>query len=672
MASLGIPVPPGYTVTTEAHKEYLKTDPTFKPRHLDSIVDKCLNANTELDYVNHLPPLLSVRSGSPISMPGMMDTILNVGINSDNLEKYGEVLGTRTALDCYRRLIQMISTTAYGVDNTFFEKALRDSKDKLGYKYDSDLTEKDLVALISTYKNIFTKHCPNTPFPEDLHQQLAVAIKAVFDSWDSPRAKVYRAKNNIPEDLCTAVNIQSMVFGNTSDISGSGVVFTRCPSTGENVIFGEYLPNAQGEDVVSGIRTPYSLSEFFEKNNPSWKKELNDACAFLESFYDDMVDVEFTVQEGKLYILQSRVGKRSAQAAIRIAMDMYEAGTITKEQVFERVSCKQYTLAQRSVVCPTYTETEDYKGLPASGGVASGKPVFSSSDAVNCTEPCILICKETTPEDIEGMYKSVGIITKEGGATSHAAVVARAIDTPCVTGCTTLDLDQEELRSATKVTIDGLAGKVWVEKDVPIVDNSSDEYVSKFKDLGLSNAPVAPVDLLPLPFDVKDRPAIIDLGIYTEDLSALEALASIIANIDTFSNVCVNFIAPELEDIPNDDFINFCFTSKKDYIEIQNAAISAFCEAGEFNGLSVRVSPEANKDLLIKKGCIVVEPLTKVVDLYRDKSKTIFVGNPDVTRIFSSWEDFKTLHSILDQAMDTPKLVLGPLPEDYIIFTKLR
>lgn len=483
MALAGLNVPPGFTIWTDVCNELTAcTDPDAYDSKFAAMFAKVQEHMGWLTEKFGYTPLVSVRSGAPVSMPGMMDTILNVGLTDDNFEEWAERLGRRAALDSFRRLIQMLGSTAYGVPHEVFEFQLAAAKKLYGVKDDTELTEEMLDNVQVRYLNAF-KENRGFDFPtNDANEQLRAAIKAVFDSWMNDRAVEYRKLNKIDPAMGTAVNVQAMVFGNMGDDSGTGVLFTRDPSTGADTIMGEFLQNAQGEDVVAGIRTPRPLHEMAElgSNWPSIHTEIYELCQKLEAMYLDMVDVEFTVQQSELFILQSRVGKRSARAAFKIACDLVDLTWIDRDDALGRIKREQFKVMRRPMLDPEFKLAPDVVGLPACPGVVSGKPVFSSEDAVNCSEPCILVTHETTPDDIKGMAAAVGILTQTGGATSHAAVVARAMDKTCVVGCTALDINVAKL--SKKVTIDGSTGNVWFDIDVPVIDSSEDPYLKQVVD----------------------------------------------------------------------------------------------------------------------------------------------------------------------------------------------
>ena len=490
MTNLGLPIPQGFTVTTEACTDYYNSGKKIT----DEIKDQIFEALGKLEeeqgkkFGDESDPLLvSVRSGARVSMPGMMDTILNLGLNDASVEGFAKKTGNaRFAYDSYRRFIQMYSDVVMEVNKSFFEKIIDELKHEKGIKFDSELTTEDLQELVKRFKKVYSDHMNGEEFPQDVNEQLMGAVKAVFRSWDNPRANVYRRMNDIPSDWGTAVNIQTMVFGNMGDTSGTGVAFTRNPSTGEKVIYGEYLINAQGEDVVAGVRTPQPIAKLAE-DLPECYKEFIEIAHRLENHYKDMQDMEFTIQEGKLYFLQTRNGKRTAPAAIKIACDLVDEGMITPEEAVLRIDAKsldqllhpmfdQEALAQGEVIG---------EALPASPGAAAGKIYFTAEDAKKAGkggkgERVILVRLETTPEDIEGMVASQGVLTVRGGMTSHAAVVARGMGTCCVSGCGDIAIDEhakvftlhgETFHEGDYISLDGSTGKIY-KGDIKTVDAS--------------------------------------------------------------------------------------------------------------------------------------------------------------------------------------------------------
>ena len=480
MTNLGLPIPQGFTVTTEACTEYYNCGKKISKE----IEEEIFKAIGELEKIqgkkfgdNEDPLLVSVRSGARASMPGMMDTILNLGLNDEAVEGFAKKTNNpRFAYDSYRRFIQMYSDVVMEVNKSFFEKIIDELKEELGVHYDTELNVEDLKELVKRFKKVYSDHMNGEEFPQDAREQLMGAVKAVFRSWDNPRAIVYRRMNDIPGDWGTAVNVQAMVFGNMGDTSGTGVAFTRNPSTGEKGIYGEYLINAQGEDVVAGVRTPQPITKLAE-DLPECYEEFIKIATKLENHYKDMQDMEFTIQEGKLYFLQTRNGKRTAQAAINIACDLVDEGMITPEEAILRIDAKSLD----QLLHPMFDKDELAKGevigsaLPASPGAAAGKIYFNAEDAKNAGkggrgERVILVRLETTPEDIEGMVASQGVLTVRGGMTSHAAVVARGMGTCCVSGCGEIKINEEKkeftlgnytFHEGDYISLDGSTGKIY-------------------------------------------------------------------------------------------------------------------------------------------------------------------------------------------------------------------
>ena len=440
MVELGIPVPAGFTITTEACIEYYNNGRKWADGLLEQVkenIKKIEEAMGSEFGSNDNPLLLSVRSGARVSMPGMMDTVLNLGLSDQTVVALAKKSGNeRFAWDSYRRFIQMYGDVVMGVEHEKFEAVLEAVKKEKGAALDTDLTVEDLKEVVAKYKEVI-KESVGKLFPDDPMEQLVGAINAVFESWNNPRAIRYRRINHIPGDWGTAVNVQAMVFGNMGENSGTGVAFTRDPSTGENVFYGEYLMNAQGEDVVAGIRTPLPIATLKE-SKPEIYAQLENIYKTLENHYKDMQDIEFTIQEDKLYMLQTRSGKRTATAAVRIAVEMVEEGLIDKKTAVLRVDPKQLDQLLHPMIDPKAKYDAAATGLPASPGAAVGKVVFTAEDAEEWAErgeKVILVRTETSPEDIGGMDVAVGILTSRGGMTSHAAVVARGMGKCCVAGC---------------------------------------------------------------------------------------------------------------------------------------------------------------------------------------------------------------------------------------------
>ena len=490
MTNLGLPIPQGFTVSTEACTEYYNDGKKIN----DEIQSQIFEALKKLEEMqgkkfgdNNDPLLVSVRSGARASMPGMMDTILNLGLNDVAVEGFAAKTGNpRFAYDSYRRFIQMYSDVVMEVPKSFFEKIIDEVKEAKGVHYDTELTVDDLKELVKRFKEVYKNAMNGEEFPQDPTEQLMGAVKAVFRSWDNPRAIVYRRMNDIPGDWGTAVNVQAMVFGNMGETSGTGVAFTRNPSTGEKGIYGEYLINAQGEDVVAGVRTPQPITKLAE-DLPECYKEFMEIANKLENHYRDMQDMEFTIQEGKLYFLQTRNGKRTAPAAIQIACDLVDEGMITKKEAVLRIEAKSLD----QLLHPTFDKDSLKAGevigeaLPASPGAAAGKVVFTAEEAKELGkggkgERVVLVRLETTPEDIEGMVAAQGILTVRGGMTSHAAVVARGMGTCCVSGCGDIKMNEEaeefelggyKFHKGDFISLDGTTGKIY-KGDIKTVEAS--------------------------------------------------------------------------------------------------------------------------------------------------------------------------------------------------------
>ena len=480
MTILGIPVPQGFTVTTEACNKYYEDDKKIS----QDIIEEIENKMSELEKITgkkfgslENPLLVSVRSGARVSMPGMMDTILNLGLNDESVEAMAKLTNNpRFAYDSYRRFIQMFADVVMGVEKRLFEDLLDEVKEEKGYKIDTDLTAEDLKDLVVKFKVLYKKE-KGEDFPSNPKEQLIEAVTAVFRSWNNPRAIVYRRLNDIPGEWGTAVNVQEMVFGNKGETSGTGVAFSRNPANGDNELYGEYLMNAQGEDVVAGIRTPEPISHL-EAQNPEIYKQFTDIVNTLEKHYRDMQDMEFTIEDGKLYFLQTRNGKRTAQAALKIAVDLVEEGMLTKEEAILKVEPKQLdTLLHPAFASDGLKEAKIVaKGLPASPGAACGKIAFTAEEAKERKangEKVVLVRLETSPEDIEGMIAAEGILTVRGGMTSHAAVVARGMGTCCVAGCgelkvneeaRTLEVNGQVLTFDDYISIDGSTGHIYAEQ----------------------------------------------------------------------------------------------------------------------------------------------------------------------------------------------------------------
>ncbi len=473
MTHIGVPIPQGFTITTEACSLYYESNkdlPEFLVKDIYKAISEVEKKTGKKFGGDKNPLLVSVRSGARVSMPGMMDTILNLGLNDKTVEVLAkETSNERFAYDSYRRFILMFTNIAKGHPRTDMDKMLDDLKASKGYKLDTEVNAQELKDLVKRYKEYYKKTFKED-FPSDPYEQLLEAVKAVFRSWDNPRANVYRMMNNIPYSWGTAVNVQSMAFGNKGETSGTGVAFSRDPATGENKVSAEYLPNAQGEDVVAGIRTPLNISEL-EKRMPEVYKEFIKTIKLMENHYKDMQDMEFTVEDGKLYFLQTRNGKRTPQAALKIASDLFDEGLIDEKEAILRIDAQSFD----KLLLPGFDREElakkepIAKGLPAGPGAGTGHLAFTAEEAEKRKkngEKVILVRAETSPEDIVGMVSSEGILTMRGGMTSHAAVVARGMGKCCICGCSKAIIDEE----ARTVTIDG---KVFTDKDTLSLDGST-------------------------------------------------------------------------------------------------------------------------------------------------------------------------------------------------------
>ncbi|MFZ5596838.1 MAG: pyruvate, phosphate dikinase [Bacillota bacterium] len=490
MTNLGIPVPPGFIITTDACREFYVQNRNFPPGTKEQVMEalQVIEKKTGKKFGDAENPLLvSIRSGAPISMPGMMDTVLNLGLNDKTVEGVAKNTGDRRfAYDCYRRLLNMFGDVVLGIEHHKFERILDGQKEKKGVKFDNQLEAEDWLEVIGEYKKLIERE-HKSPFPQDPVEQMFMAIYAVFNSWNNDRAIVYRKINKIPDDLGTAVNVQTMVFGNMGSDSGTGVAFTRDPSTGANQLYGEYLINAQGEDVVAGIRTPQPIATL-EKEMPEIYRQFTEICELLEKHYRNMQDIEFTIERGKLYMLQTRNGKRTASSAIKIAVDMVKQGLITKEEAILRVEAAQLDQLLHRRIDSSAKLDVIAKGLPASPGAASGAVIFDSDEAEKAAKEIgniILVRTETTPDDIHGIVASQGILTSRGGMTSHAAVVARGMGKPCVCGCEAIRIDYQNeqftvgdivFKKGDLISIDGATGQV-IRGKVPMIDPVlSDEF----------------------------------------------------------------------------------------------------------------------------------------------------------------------------------------------------
>ncbi len=496
MLRIGLPVPPGFTITTEACLEFLEKRESFLEKlwpHVKEAVAEMERETGKTFGGDKNPLLVSVRSGAAVSMPGMMDTILNLGLNDETVKVLAEASGDeRFAYDSYRRFIQMYADVVLGIDGSLLDNVITQTRCSLGVKFDYEVPAAAWKEVIDKFKRLVSRE-KESPFPADPWEQLKKAIIAVFDSWNTPRAKTYRKINRIPDNLGTAVNVVTMVFGNLGDDCGTGVCFTRNPATGEKVLYGEFLTNAQGEDVVAGTRNPEPIADL-EKQMPEVYRELEEVASLLEKHYKDMQDIEFTIEKGKLYILQTRSAKRTAKAAVNVAVDMYEEGLIDAAVAVSRVTPDQVEQLLHKQVDREASYEVLAKGLPASPGAAVGEVVFDADEAEKLGQSgkaVILVRPETTPDDIHGLFAAEGVLTSRGGMTSHAAVVARGIGKPCVSGCEAvqIDLDGQLMRVGEKVirkgeilTIDGTRGEV-IEGEVSLVQPSFSQEFRELLDL---------------------------------------------------------------------------------------------------------------------------------------------------------------------------------------------
>ncbi|CAM3728033.1 pyruvate, phosphate dikinase [Mesobacillus zeae] len=505
MTKIGLPVPFGFTISTHACNAYYDAEKTIPAEVKEQVMESLAKLEQESgkklgDPEN--PLLVSVRSGAVFSMPGMMDTILNLGMNDETVEGVARLTNNpRFAYDSYRRFIQMFSDVVLNVDTYYFEKLLEETREEKGYTADPELTAEDWIEVIKGYKQIVKKHTKNA-FPEDPTEQLFLSINAVFDSWNNQRAIVYRRLNKIPGHLGTAVNIQSMVFGNMGEDSGTGVAFTRDPSTGEHTLYGEYLINAQGEDVVAGIRTPQPIKTLKDEM-PEVFQQFSETCRRLEQHYRDMQDIEFTVERGKLYILQTRNGKRTAQAAIRVAVEMVNEGILDKKEALLRVDPDALNQLLHRRIDDNHERNQLAKGLPASPGAATGQVVFDADEAellAKDGKKVILVRQETTPDDIHGIVAAQAVVTSRGGMTSHAAVVARGMGKACICGCEAMKIDLHEkvfqiggtvVNEGDIITIDGGTGEIMLG-EIPMIEPELSEefqllltWADEIRDLGV-------------------------------------------------------------------------------------------------------------------------------------------------------------------------------------------
>lgn len=465
MSKLGLNIPAGFTIPFEVPE---KSGTAIMMEH---VVKGLTHIQGDLDYW----PLVSIRSGASVSMPGMMESILNVGLTTENLYFWSKKLTRKVAYDSYCRLIRMMGETIYAIGAYHFDTQLKDITDKYGVKSYYDLHAIGYAALANRYKNVYKSYA-NQDFPNSFQEQVELCIVAVFKSWNTHKAKTYRKIHGLSDEGGTACTVQAMVFGNLNTKSMTGVLFSRNPNTGEEGMVGEYLVNAQGEDVVNGSTTPKNIKEM-KKEFPAIFNKLDILATYLDEYYIDMQDVEFTVQDGELFILQTRTGKRTAEAAFKIVRDFYKDGLITKDEILKRISSQQYFAMKVPVIDPSFKIKPEYTGLAAGGPLVSGVVVTSADDAVNFNGECILVTEHTTPDDVAGMNASKGILTRTGGMTCHAAVVGRGMNKTCVVGCS----DLPQFIGGEQVTIDGQTGNIWIDIDVPVISGGDNEDVLFFE-----------------------------------------------------------------------------------------------------------------------------------------------------------------------------------------------
>ena len=659
MTRAGLPVPPAFTIPTVECMKFLNGEKGENtPYQFSALMESTMKEYTKLTKHFGYPPLVSVRSGARVSMPGMMDTILNVGITRKNLFEWKDRLGIRAARDCYRRLIQMYGCVVKDIPHAQFEQALHREKQEVGCEADSELSASNLQSLIEEYHHIYLTFT-NEEFPDTVEEQLNGSIKAVFNSWNNDRAITYRKLNNYPDDWGTAVTVQSMVFGNFNDNSCSGVLFTRCPSTGAHAVIGEFLPNAQGEDVVAGIRTPLSFEDL-DDWNPKVSATLLEMVLKLEGYYKDMQDIEFTVQDGQVYILQTRNGKRSARASFVIACDLWTEKVIDFDTVCHRVSAAEYMILHRPMIDPDFKEAPHFTGIAGGGGIVTGKAMFSSASAINCKEPCILVANETTPEDIEGMHKALGILTSTGGKTSHAAVVARGMNKSCVVGATDMNFNgmlatikgnfKGTFGEGSTITIDGHTGNVWVGIDVPVIKAIVPAEAERIIDHAFKvNKPLLKTEDLP------DSCG----GIYIDSSNFEEASGTVSESLgerihkvlDAGIDVIVD-LRPKLEVLPTTDaMIEYMTYRPKDTTQLHDqkiAILSAF--KGNTHVSVIRPSTCNLMHKKILKGYKVIPVMNTLEDAFNSTSGIIKVASGKLETVFGSEGALKRFLAMMDKA----------------------
>lgn len=668
MTEMGLNVPPAFVIPCKVSLDYLKSDD--RDAFMDKVMDKVHEADAWLTKTMLHTPLVAVRSGAPISMPGMMDTILNVGLTQEVTNEWVGRIGVRAVADSKRRLIQMMATTAFDMDGAGFEEILKAARTVAKVETDAELSAPAMASVATQFEGLFINKLGS--FPASRAMQLRAAIEAVFRSWNSERAVVYRKLNNIPDDMGTAVTVQAMVFGNAGDTSGTGVYFTRNPATGEDKLYGDFLENAQGEDVVAGIRTPIKLDKLPAKW--AWLEgELEMVADKLELFYDDMVDIEFTVMSGKLFILQSRVGKRSAIAACRIAWEMIKDGSLDAKQAFTRVSKEQFKLARRPMIDPAHKAKPMLKGIEASPGVAVGRPVLSSKEAVKAAakgEKVILVTHETTPDDIAGMSAAVGILTQTGGMTSHAAVVARDMNKPCVVGCTDMDLS---LVAAMKtLTLCGTSGRVWGNDKVPVIDASQEVFINGLMDLALTKLGYA--DAMAFPHS-GTRPQVVYAAAFWGQDKAADMVFKALADMGDLSDVILDCSAPDSFSDGDDVDLSFAFGTgafvKEKEWGCSYLADKLFAFGPHLKGLTVTNFSGMGIDegMLTKAGYVTVKTVETVADLMT--GQPVKVSGAFISKVMGGHDAYQTFLGMLNATgMMFPALPQA-VPAEYATFKVL-
>lgn len=635
MSSMGLNVPAGFTIPTKYTFDKITLS------NLNDVMEQMNHIQGDLDYM----PLVSIRSGASVSMPGMMESILNVGLTKYNLPFWSKKLTRKVAYDSYCRLIRMMGETIHSINPASFDCEVNEIMGKYGVKSYYDLHATGFSALSSRFKKLYY-NLSGLSFPDDIETQLYLCISAVFNSWNAPKAKKYREIHNIPDDIGTACTIQKMVFGNMNNNSMTGVLFTRNPNSGVKLTVGEFLVNAQGEDVVNGSVTPINFKKMYVQF-PKVHKELMGVCKELENHYNDMQDIEFTVQDGELFILQTRTGKRTAEAAFRIVRDLYTEGLITKAQVLERITSAQYFAMRVPVIDPSFKVKPDHIGLAAGGPVVSGMVVTSSAMAVKFKGDCILVTEHTTPDDVAGMNASKGILTRTGGMTCHAAVVGRGMNKTCVVGAS----DLPDHLDGQKITIEGSTGKVWIGIDVPVISDEGDTYgnVGFFEGILKSEKKLYVAKDYTVELQDGDTIKInkSNAGIVMTKLRASKKLKKVYLNIESSSRVVVTEQDKKISEMfggsynPADSGYREVIDSllKQDITKTKNQIIIDLPE------ISNRVNTSLS---LTEKGYRIASPLTNSGQMLYDTA--ILKITKESINLFRSEQELQEMISCLRQA----------------------